>query len=44
VPGEQTLRVGEVLEIQQGRIVFSRVYHGWRPVKTKNFYNLKRSN
>jgi limonene-1,2-epoxide hydrolase len=28
VPGEETLRVGEVLEIQQGRIVFSRVYHG----------------
>ncbi len=28
VPGEEDLRVGEVLEIQNGKIVFSRVYHG----------------
>lgn len=28
VPGEEMLRVGEVLEIREGRIVFSRVYHG----------------
>lgn len=28
VPGEPDLRVGEVLEIQKGLIVFSRVYHG----------------
>ena len=28
VPGEADLRVGEVLEIQNGLIVFSRVYHG----------------
>ena len=28
VPGETDLRVGEVLEIRNGLIVFSRVYHG----------------
>jgi len=28
VEGEEDLRVGEVLEIKNGRIVFSRVYHG----------------
>lgn len=28
VPGEDDLFVGEVLEIHQGKIVFSRVYHG----------------
>ena len=28
VPGEADLRVGEVLEICDGIIVFSRVYHG----------------
>lgn len=28
VPGEELLSVGEVLEIREGRIVFSRVYHG----------------
>lgn len=28
VNGEEDLRVGEVLEIKNGRIVFSRVYHG----------------
>lgn len=28
VPGEEDLRVGEVLEIKDGKIVFSRVYHG----------------
>lgn len=28
VLGEEDLRVGEVLEIKNGRIVFSRVYHG----------------
>lgn len=28
VPGEEDLRVGEVLEIENGNIVFSRVYHG----------------
>jgi limonene-1,2-epoxide hydrolase len=28
VPGEDDLRVGEVLEIKNGAIVFSRVYHG----------------
>lgn len=27
VAGEEDLRVGEVLEIRDGRIVFSRVYH-----------------
>jgi ketosteroid isomerase-like protein len=28
VPGETDLRVGEVLEIRNGLIIFSRVYHG----------------
>lgn len=28
VNGEEDLRVGEVLEIKNGKIVFSRVYHG----------------
>lgn len=28
VPGEEDLRVGEVLQIEKGLIVFSRVYHG----------------
>ncbi|MDI1355270.1 MAG: nuclear transport factor 2 family protein [bacterium] len=28
VNGEADLRVGEVLQIENGRIVFSRVYHG----------------
>jgi ketosteroid isomerase-like protein len=28
VEGEEDLRVGEVLEIKNGKIVFSRVYHG----------------
>lgn len=28
VPGEENLSVGEVLQIQEGLIVFSRVYHG----------------
>lgn len=28
VPGEEDLRVGEVLEIREGKIVYSRVYHG----------------
>lgn len=28
VNAEDDLRVGEVLEIQEGKIVFSRVYHG----------------
>jgi ketosteroid isomerase-like protein len=28
VPGEETLRVGEVLEISDGLIRYSRVYHG----------------
>jgi len=28
VSGEEDLRVGEVLEIRKGKIVFSRVYHG----------------
>lgn len=28
VDGEEDLKVGEVLEIKQGMIVFSRVYHG----------------
>lgn len=28
VPGEEDLHVGEVLEITNGRICFSRVYHG----------------
>lgn len=28
VPGEEDLSVGEVLEINQGLIVYSRVYHG----------------
>ena len=28
VTGEETLMVGEVLEIRDGLIVFSRVYHG----------------
>ncbi len=28
VPGEEDLDVGEVLQIKDGRIVFSRVYHG----------------
>jgi ketosteroid isomerase-like protein len=28
VPGEEDLNVGEVLEIKNGLIVFSRVYHG----------------
>lgn len=28
VAGEEDLRVGEVLQVEQGRIVFSRVYHG----------------
>ena len=28
VSGEEDLRVGEVLEIKNGRIIFSRVYHG----------------
>lgn len=28
VNGEDNLRVGEVLEIKSGKIVFSRVYHG----------------
>jgi ketosteroid isomerase-like protein len=28
VPGEEDLRVGEVLEIKEGKIVYSRVYHG----------------
>lgn len=27
-PGEEDLRVGEVLEIKNGKIIFSRVYHG----------------
>ena len=28
VEGEEDLRVGEVLEIAEGRIIASRVYHG----------------
>ena len=28
VEGEEDLRVGEVLQIEKGHIVFSRVYHG----------------
>lgn len=28
VDGEEDLRVGEVLEIKSGKIIFSRVYHG----------------
>ena len=28
VEGEEDLKVGEVLEIRDGKIVFSRVYHG----------------
>ena len=28
VAGEEDLRVGEILQITQGKIVFSRVYHG----------------
>ncbi len=28
VEGEEDLRVGEVLEIKNGAIIFSRVYHG----------------
>lgn len=28
VQGEEDLRVGEVLEIREGMIVASRVYHG----------------
>lgn len=28
VPGEEDLRVGEVLEIKERKIIFSRVYHG----------------
>ena len=28
VNGEEDLRVGEVLEIRNGQIIFSRVYHG----------------
>lgn len=28
VTGEEDLRVGEVLQIQNGQIIFSRVYHG----------------
>lgn len=28
VSGEDDLRVGEVLEIKNGKIIFSRVYHG----------------
>ena len=28
VDGEKDLKVGEVLEIKDGKIVFSRVYHG----------------
>lgn len=28
VEGEEDLRVGEVLEIKNGKIIFSRVYHG----------------
>ena len=28
VAGEEDLRVGEVLQIENGEIVFSRVYHG----------------
>lgn len=28
VKGEEDLRVGEVLEIKNGKIIFSRVYHG----------------
>lgn len=28
VAGEEDLRVGEVLQITQGKIIFSRVYHG----------------
>jgi len=28
VDGEEDLKVGEVLEIKNGLIVFSRVYHG----------------
>lgn len=28
VPGEEDLAVGEVLQIENGLIVFSRVYHG----------------
>lgn len=28
VTGEEDLRVGEVLQIKNGKIVFSRVYHG----------------
>lgn len=28
VAGEEDLRVGEVLQISKGKIVFSRVYHG----------------
>ena len=28
VEGEEDLRVGEVLEVKDGRIIASRVYHG----------------
>lgn len=28
VEGEENMKVGEVLEIKNGKIVFSRVYHG----------------
>ncbi|MBA3665739.1 MAG: hypothetical protein H0W61_16270 [Bacteroidetes bacterium] len=28
VEGEENLSVGEILRIENGRIVFSRVYHG----------------
>ncbi len=28
VKGEEDLRVGEVLQIEKGQIIFSRVYHG----------------
>ena len=43
VPGEENLNVAEVLEIEDGLIVASRVYHGWnlinifhKPAQTKN--------
>jgi hypothetical protein len=28
VDGEEEMKIGEVLEIKNGKIVFSRVYHG----------------
>ncbi len=28
VDGEEDMKIGEVLEIQNGKIIFSRVYHG----------------